>query len=59
VFNTAKLNQGELFVEGVLVRGEDDFSFTDPCYASKRCPVEGCRGEDVTLATEIVKSLSP
>jgi hypothetical protein len=59
VFNTEKLSQGELFVEGVLVRGENDFSLTDPCYASKWCPVDGCRGEDVTLATEIVKGLSP
>jgi len=54
VFNTERLSMGELLVEGILVRGENDFDLTTPCYISKRCPTNGCRGEDVTLATEIV-----
>jgi V8-like Glu-specific endopeptidase len=52
VFNSDKLSQGELLVEGILVRGDSDFAQTIPCYISKRCPSEACRGEDVTLASE-------
>lgn len=55
VFNTESLAKAELLAEGVLVRGESDFDLTSPCYISKRCPLNGCRGEDVTLATEVVK----
>jgi V8-like Glu-specific endopeptidase len=44
VFNE---NTGE--IEGVLVRGEQDFVFTDAgCYVSNVCDDGGCRGEDVT-----------
>lgn len=45
VFNAASGN-----VEGILVRGEVDYE-TRPgqqCNQSKRCPDDGCRGEDVT-----------
>lgn len=54
VFNSEALSKGKLLVEGILVRGEKDFDMTSPCYISKRCPTNGCRGEDVTLANEIV-----
>jgi V8-like Glu-specific endopeptidase len=57
VFNTEKLSQGELLVEGILVRGENDFAQESPCFISKRCPNEGCRGEDVTLASEFRSAL--
>jgi hypothetical protein len=53
VFNSASLAKGLLLVEGILVRGEKDFEIIDPCYISKRCTARGCRGEDVTFATEI------
>ena len=53
VLNSEKLAKGQILVEGVLVRGENDFEMTAPCYISKRCPSYGCRGEDVTLAAEI------
>ncbi|MEL6429581.1 MAG: protein-arginine deiminase family protein [Planctomycetota bacterium] len=33
-------------VEGILVRGEQDFAPLGNCYASLVCPVQGCRGED-------------
>jgi hypothetical protein len=52
VFNNDSMSRGQLIVEGILVRGENDFDITKPCFASKRCPSNGCRGEDVTLATE-------
>jgi hypothetical protein len=39
-------------VEGILVRGENDFVKKDACYVSLVCPTTGCRGEDVTRATE-------
>jgi V8-like Glu-specific endopeptidase len=52
VFNNDSLSRGQLIVEGILVRGESDFDITTPCFASKRCPSNGCRGEDVTFATE-------
>ena len=58
VFNTERLESGELLVEGLLVRGENDFSLTSPCFLSKRCPSTGCRGEDVTLASEVAPGLS-
>lgn len=51
-FNSTKLSAGELFVEGILVRGEDDFSQYTPCMKSKICQEEGCRGEDVTYSSE-------
>jgi subtilisin-like proprotein convertase family protein/V8-like Glu-specific endopeptidase len=49
VFNTVT---GE--IEGVLVRGDSDFSSQSGCYVSRRCPADGCRGEDVTRASQIV-----
>ena len=39
-------------VEGILVRGETDFVSTGTCRVSNTCPTTGCRGEDVTRATE-------
>lgn len=54
VFNADRLSTGELLAEGILVRGENDWDISKPCYISKRCPIYGCRGEDVTLATEII-----
>lgn len=45
-------------VEGILVRGENDY-VRDPsgCAVSNRCPDTGCRGEDVTYATELASLL--
>jgi subtilisin-like proprotein convertase family protein len=47
VFNDAT---GE--VEGILVRGENDFVSRGSCRVSNRCENDACRGEDVTRATE-------
>ena len=40
-------------VEGILVRGEADFSPKGSCVVSFVCPVQGCRGEDCTRITLI------
>jgi V8-like Glu-specific endopeptidase len=45
-------------VEGILVRGENDFTYDSArsCRISNRCTNEGCRGEDVTRIT-VIKAL--
>jgi hypothetical protein len=48
VFNT---NSGE--IEGILVRGENDFVYSNGCRRSNVCSATGCRGEDVTKISEI------
>lgn len=42
-------------VEGILVRGEQDYVFSGGCYVSNRCTSTACRGEDVTRATAFAK----
>ena len=49
VFN---LTTGE--VEGVLVRGEQDFDYKNGCYVSKVCSDSGCRGEDITKISSVI-----
>jgi Trypsin-like peptidase domain len=39
-------------VEGILVRGENDFVRQGNCMISLVCPSTGCRGEDCTRTTE-------
>jgi V8-like Glu-specific endopeptidase len=48
-----------LEVEGILVRGGRDFYYRaeERCYASVRCDDDKCRGEDVTLISEVLKYL--
>ena len=48
VFN-AKTNE----IEGILVRGEQDFEYKNGCMVSKKCGDEDCRGEDVTYISEV------
>lgn len=38
-------------VEGILVRGENDFRYVNGCTTSNICSNDGCRGEDVTKAS--------
>lgn len=52
VFN---LNTGE--IEGVLVRGEQDYVYTNGCYVSKVCNENGCRGEDITKVSAILPKM--
>jgi Trypsin-like peptidase domain len=44
-------------VEGILVRGETDFTSNGTCIVSFRCPNTGCRGEDCTRTTEFAQLL--
>jgi V8-like Glu-specific endopeptidase len=48
------------FIEGILVRGETDFTWdsANRCRRSNVCSDEGCRGEDVTNVDEVA-SLVP
>ena len=52
VFN-AVTNQ----VEAILVRGAADFVPMGNCYSSLICPITGCRGEDCSRISDVVKSL--
>jgi ankyrin repeat protein len=42
-------------IEGILVRGEDDYEYDSNrhCSVVKRCKMDQCRGEDVTRITNI------
>lgn len=42
-------------VEGVLVRGEDDFVHNGECYRAKHCEKDDCRGEDVVKSQFLAK----
>lgn len=48
------LNAATGLVEGILVRGDEDFIKTPQgCQVSKACSKTGCRGEDVSYITDI------
>lgn len=48
------LNTATGIVEGILVRGDDDFVKTaEGCQVSKTCSATGCRGEDVSYITDV------
>ncbi len=47
------LETGE--VEGILVRGEQDFVYKNGCVVSNVCTSEGCSGEDVTKISALEK----
>lgn len=53
---SAVLNSKTGEVEGVLVRGENDFVWDSSknCFRSKQCGDQECRGEDVTLMSQIL-----
>lgn len=48
-------------VEGILVRGEQDFIFEGDCFVSKVCPDDGlgCTGEDVSTVTRFSSLIPP
>jgi Trypsin-like peptidase domain len=46
-------------VEGILVRGENDFVMNGSCRISLVCPTTGCRGEDCTRTTEFALYVAP
>ena len=45
-------------IEGILARGEDDFVWDEHrnCRASRHCPDDGCKGEDVTRISAAIRS---
>ena len=45
-------------IEGILVRGENDYVYKDNCRVSNVCPSTGCRGEDVTKLSSITSPFS-
>lgn len=45
---SAVFNSQTLEIEGILVRGEQDFVYQGGCNVSKVCSDDSCRGEDVT-----------
>ncbi len=40
-------------IEGILVRGENDYVYKDGCRVSNVCASDACRGEDVTKLSSI------
>lgn len=50
---SAVFNARTGLVEGILVRGENDFVYKDGCRVSNVVPAEGGRGEDVTKVSEL------
>lgn len=55
---SAVFNSASKKIEGILVRGENDFVSQGGCMVSQKCTDSGCRGEDVTLIKEL-SSLIP
>lgn len=54
---SAVFNSETGLIEGLLVRGEKDFSYNheNGCYKSYHCPHGECRGEDVIRISEVIK----
>jgi subtilisin-like proprotein convertase family protein len=56
---SAVLNAETGVVEGILVRGERDFTSRGSCTVSYKCADDQCRGEDVTRATAFAALVGP
>lgn len=50
---SAVFNAATGLVEGILVRGEQDYEWKGACRVSKVCASDGCSGEDVTKVGEV------
>lgn len=50
---SAVFNAKTALVEGILVRGENDYVYRNGCRVSNVCPANGCRGEDVTKISAV------
>ena len=55
---SAVFNAKTGIIEGILVRGENDYVYKDGCRVSNVCPADGCRGEDVTKLSSITSPFS-
>lgn len=54
---SAVFNSRTGVIEGILVRGENDFVSQGACVVSNRCQDGGCRGEDVTRISQVIPYL--
>lgn len=54
---SAVFNARTGLVEGILVRGEQDYVYNNGCRVSNKCPSDGCRGEDVTKIANVADKL--
>jgi hypothetical protein len=54
---SAVFNSATGLVEGILVRGEQDFVQKGDCQVSNVCPADGCRGEDVTKILNVADKI--
>lgn len=54
---SAVFNADTGVVEGILVRGEQDYTYdwSQGCRVPKQCTNDGCRGEDVTRITNVTE----
>ena len=54
---SAVFNAKTGLVEGILVRGENDYVYRGSCRVSNVCSADGCRGEDVTKISSVSDKL--
>lgn len=54
---SAVFNAKTGLIEGILVRGENDYVYRGSCRVSQVCSDDGCRGEDVTKVGEVAATL--
>lgn len=54
---SAVFNAATGLVEGILVRGEQDYVQKGDCNVSNVCPADGCRGEDVTKIANVADKI--
>lgn len=50
---SAVFNAKSGLIEGILVRGEQDYEYKNGCQVSHVCKADGCRGEDVTKISSL------
>ena len=50
---SAVLSEVTGLVEGILVRGDQDYVYEDGCKVPKVCTMSSCRGEEVTRITGV------
>lgn len=46
-------------IEGILVRGDNDFISQGSCNVSNKCSEDGCRGEDITRVSKVAQFIPP
>ncbi|MDE2511605.1 MAG: trypsin-like peptidase domain-containing protein [Elusimicrobia bacterium] len=54
---SAVFNAETGLVEGILVRGEQDYVYNGTCRVSNKCANDGCRGEDVTKIANVADQI--